>query len=1213
VRRPNTQPATSTSSPQANPTPAPASPPPQRSIADILESHDLTDPAQRERAVAEIQKLETERRAAGLARARDLGLPARVQLPDGTVREIAGLDDRGNPLYFTTHNANAAISTGSNLLRASPYNLAAGNLTIGMWDGGSGRATHQEFGGRLVVKDGSASIDHATHVGGTLAASGVVTSARGMATAAIIDSYDWNSDKSEMTAVGASQPRETGKILLSNHSYGYLTGWAYVNGGSPSRVWDWYGDGTTATGYDFDFGRYNTQARDSDSLAYSLPYYLVFRSAGNERTDNPTNGQAVALSPGSSTVVTYDSSLHPKGDGTYRSGYETTGYDAVAKNVITIGSVTDAVTSGLRDPSKANSSAFSSWGPTDDGRIKPDLVANGDGIYSALNGSNSAYGSLSGTSMSSPNAAGTAAQIIEEYRRLFPGSDMRSSTLKALLLHTADDRGNAGPDYTFGWGLMNGKAAADLLRDHAANPVKKRLAEDRVTSSRPSVTTEFVWDGVSPILATLVWTDPAGTSTTTTDLRSARLRHNLDLKILAPDGTTHLPWVMPFVGQWTPESMALPATRGINNTDNVEQVHIAVPPGPGTYRAVVSYQGTLSADQFYSLLLTGSAAEEPPPPPLTVESISPASAIAGNTATLEISGLSLASANTVNLVRDSFPDINATNLRMSGEKLLADLNLAGAQPGLWSVRVAGANQTSTLANAFTVIGAIWSENFDGTVTGWTSNATTGSNAWAISSNQSHSAPNSYFIAAPASKTTTRLTSPAISIPANATNLQLKFHHSFNLENLQDGGRLAYSINGTAWVFTDESNSGVSFASNGYTGTIRGTGNPNARSEFAGKGAWTGNSGGFIETILNLNDTTKFAGKSVRFGWVMATNASTASSGWFVDNLLLTGGGDLANQPPVITSPADTASTQTVNETIGEETTTYEIVESDSVNVFVSASDDGGPEGLVYTWSATGPGPAFFLPNASNASANSTASFEQVGDYILAVTVRDAGGLEATSRVNVRVEPAATAMAVDPGSASLAVGATMAFGAKVLDQFNNELSTQPTSFTWSTSGGGSIDALGLFTSTEPGEKFSVIATSGALSDSAIVTVTPPPLTAFESWLVENFGENFSENSDALADSDPDLDGTPNLAEFHLGTDPNDPTSKLQCRVLSHDSAAETLEIEISPAVTIGEYRVRTTESLEAGWTGSRLLSIESSAESARFPIDAVGEKLFLRLD
>nr|MCU0794236.1 S8 family serine peptidase [Opitutaceae bacterium] len=230
--------------------------------------------------------------------------------------------------------------------------------------------------------------------------------------------------------------------------------------------------------------------------------------------------------------------------------------------MLTVGSVTDAVLNGMRDPSRANASVFSSFGPTDDGRIKPDLVANGDGVYSSLNGSDAAYGTLSGTSMATPNAVGTAALLIEEYARLFPGGAMRSSTLKGLLIHTADDRGLAGPDYKFGWGLINGQAAADLLRDHAAHALKSRLVEGVLDGASTTRTHEFVWDGTSAIRATLAWTDPAGTDTTTADLRTPRLRNNLEVKVVAPDGSEHLPFVMPFVGTWTQASMDLPATKG---------------------------------------------------------------------------------------------------------------------------------------------------------------------------------------------------------------------------------------------------------------------------------------------------------------------------------------------------------------------------------------------------------------------------------------------------------------------------------------------------------------------------------------------------------------------------------------------------------------------------------------------------------------------------
>ncbi|MEY4489583.1 MAG: hypothetical protein RIQ79_2091, partial [Verrucomicrobiota bacterium] len=555
---------------------APAASP---TLADILaESGDLGVPANRQRAVERMQAVERAARPAVIDRARRAGLPLRVERADGTVQEIAAFEGE-RPVYFTTHNVNAAISTGANVLQGAAYGLSGAGVTIGLWDGGSARVTHQEFAGatgsRITVKDGSASIDHATHVSGTLAAAGVDASARGMAPAARVDSYDWNSDKSEMTARAATAPNQAGMLYLSNHSYGYVGGWNYVNGGSPSRVWEWYGDGTTAVGYEYDFGRYNTYARDSDALAYSAPYFLMFRSAGNDRADNPVTGQAVALTPGSNTVVSYDTAVHPAGDGTYRSGFESICFDALGKNVVTIGSVSDAVTNGLRDTAMASVSYFSCWGPTDDGRIKPDLVANGENLYSSLNGGDASYGIYSGTSMATPNALGTAVLLFEDYARLFPGGAMRASTLKGLLIHTADDRGNAGPDYKYGWGLINAKAASDLLRDHAANPLKVRLTEGVVTTARSTVNLDFVWDGVTPIRATLCWTDPAATATTTNDLRTPRLVNNLDLKIVGPSGAAYLPYVMPFVGTWTQAAMDLPATTGKNTTDNVEQVYLA--------------------------------------------------------------------------------------------------------------------------------------------------------------------------------------------------------------------------------------------------------------------------------------------------------------------------------------------------------------------------------------------------------------------------------------------------------------------------------------------------------------------------------------------------------------------------------------------------------------------------------------------------------------
>lgn len=1023
------------------------------------------------------------------------GLPVRITRPNGAIHEISDFEGE-TPLYLTTHNASAAISTGVNLTR-STYTVDGTGITIGMWDGGSGRATHQEFGSRMVVKDGSGSVDHATHVGGTLAAAGVIANARGMSPAATVDSYDWNNDLSEMTARAATAPGQADKLYLSNHSYGYLSGWVQV--GTSTHVWEWYGDGTSSSGFEQDFGRYNTYSRDQDSLAFSAPYFLMFRSAGNERTDNPSTGQNVALSPGGTTVVAYDPAVHPTGDGLYRTGFENIGFDALAKNLMTVGSVTDAVTNTLRDPSKANQSSFSSWGPTDDGRIKPDIVANGDGVYSSLNGGNTSYGIYSGTSMSSPNAAGSAALLIQHYKNLFSNGAMRASTLKGLIIHTADDRGNIGPDYKFGWGLMNTKAAADAITDHFNFPGKSRITESQLTTSITSRTHTFVWDGTSPIRATLSWTDPAGTATNTSNLRTPRLINNLNMKILSPGGSEHFPYVMPFVGNWSQASMDSPATTGVNNTDNVEQVLISAPPGPGTYQVVVTFTGTLTNSlQNYSLLVSGSSADIPPPPPLSITAISPSAAATSGIISVDLSGNSLLATTAIKLTRSGSTDILATGNQMVGDKLRCQLNLTDAAPGFWNVVATNPNgETSTINSGFNVIGSIWSENFDSAVSGWTSSPT----GWSLVSTASHTPSQSYFMAAPASKSTTSLTSPSFVIPANANNLQLKFWHSHSLETSDDGGRIEISNdNGSTWIEVGATGSGTAFASNGYNGTITKNGKESDLSSFAGKSAWTGNSGGFKETIINLTENAKFAGKTIRLRWTLATNGKNASNGWNIDTISLNGGGDLSNNAPTITTAANSTTTETVTE--GE--LSYRILRGTSTTLSVNATDDGGESNLVHQWTSLNGGPVFFSINGTNAAKNTMVSFEALGDYFITVSATDAQGLSATSQINIRVVQIADQLQITPASVSVQVGGSQSFSSKLLDQFGDPMVTQPTSYTWFASGGGSISASGLFTANAAGGPFVVTSSAQGFSSSASVTVNRAPA----SITLGNFSQTYN---------------------------------------------------------------------------------------------------------
>lgn len=570
-------------------------------IADVFADPavDLNRPQGRAQAVARIKVLEDARAAGTRAKAKALRLPMRTVKADGSTREI--IDFEGDkPIYLTTLNANAAISTAANLVQASPYSLDGTGLIVGVWDNGAVRATHQEFaaGNRVTVMDGATLQVHATPVAGTLGARGVSATHKGMASNVLIHSYDWTSDTSEMTSRAATSPNQFGThIYLSNHSYGIIDGW-------DGNVWT--GSGTDQNAVDPDFGRYDSAANLLDGLMYNAPYYIAFWSAGNDGDDNRASGSNVVI--GGSTVA-YNPAIHPPGDGNFRNGFETISHYGTAKNLITVGAANDAVTSGLRDPALSTLTNFSSTGPTDDGRIKPDLVANGTTLATTGSSGDSVYTTIGGTSISSPNAAGSAALVIDQYKRSF-NSAMRASTLKGLLIHTATDIGNPGPDYKYGWGLVDTKGAVDHIIDHKANPGKSRMIEDQVSNTSTIRSYSFQWDGSSALRATLCWTDPAGaiTSINDQDSRTSRLVNNLNLKLIAPNGSEYFPFRMPFVGTWTVASMNQNATTGVNDTDNVEQVLIQTPGQPGNWQVVVSYTGALSnGSQAYGLHLSGAA------------------------------------------------------------------------------------------------------------------------------------------------------------------------------------------------------------------------------------------------------------------------------------------------------------------------------------------------------------------------------------------------------------------------------------------------------------------------------------------------------------------------------------------------------------------------------------------------------------------------------
>ena len=175
------------------------------------------------------------------------------------------------------------------------------------------------------------------------------------------------------------------------------------------------------------------------------------------------------------------------------------------------------------------------------------------------------------------------------------------------------------------------------------------------------------------------------------------------------------------------------------------------------------------------------------------------------------------------------------------------------------------------------------ESFD-TVTapalpvGWSSSATgTLAQNWStVAGAESDSGANHVFVANPSDSTNSLLTSPTV-VP---TLPRLKFRNFYNTEDTYDGGVLEISINGGG--FTDIITAGGSFVSGGYTDVL------DSGSTLAGRNAWSGSSGGYIDTIIAL--PVAAMNQNVRFRWRFSSDTSVGATGWRVDTIQFTGDG-----------------------------------------------------------------------------------------------------------------------------------------------------------------------------------------------------------------------------------------------------------------------------------------------------------------------------------
>jgi hypothetical protein len=272
-------------------------------------------------------------------------------------------------------------------------------------------------------------------------------------------------------------------------------------------------------------GNYNATAAFMDAQQFQLSDLLHVVSAGNQgfTTCSPFSNGYFTIAEG-----------HP-----------------VSKNALTVG----AVLSGDED------SWFSSRGPVRDGRVKPEIVVNGNNVYSTV--PQDAYGIKSGTSMSAPAMTGTLALLSQRYKELYNQENPESAFLKALVCNTADDLGIPQVDFRNGFGRLNARKARLVLEN--GHFLSASLGSNDTWTHSLQVPA-----GAKSLKIMLSWTDPAAASGA-----SRTLIHDLDLSVRNGQNERFLPWVL----DGNPNRILNPAIRRRDSLNNMEQVSLPVQGG----------------------------------------------------------------------------------------------------------------------------------------------------------------------------------------------------------------------------------------------------------------------------------------------------------------------------------------------------------------------------------------------------------------------------------------------------------------------------------------------------------------------------------------------------------------------------------------------------------------------------------------------------------
>jgi len=280
------------------------------------------------------------------------------------------------------------------------------------------------------------------------------------------------------------------------------------------------------------FGAYDLYSQILDQQALDMPYLENVFAVGNSG--------AVPCTP------------FPTGFGTVLGGYQ------AAKNIITVGNT----------QMDGQISMYSSRGPAKDGRIKPEIVVQGTTIRSTTPENN--YGLGSGTSMASPAVSGSLALLYQQYRKLNGGANPKNALMKALICNSGMDKGNAGPDYKYGFGWLNLIRSVKMLE--SGSYINGSVSNK--TSKTHAIT---IPENTAQLKVMLYWNDPAAAIQA-----SQTLVNDLDLEVTNPAQVKTLPKIL----DAAPLNVDNPATTGADHINNIEQVVIDRP-AAGSYNVII--------------------------------------------------------------------------------------------------------------------------------------------------------------------------------------------------------------------------------------------------------------------------------------------------------------------------------------------------------------------------------------------------------------------------------------------------------------------------------------------------------------------------------------------------------------------------------------------------------------------------------------------------